>query len=207
MFSKFALSQLVSEAGASTKFADPVGILIAQVFSSPEFKYQGQYSMIDILLAKFHFIGPVAWGIYGKEGTSPGMRRIGWKLNKDKCFIRSTDHYDRMTGLGAGFASIALRNFENSKNPNPFPNSNYWRALANITNVPPNEVQPTHWVFLKAMVEGQEERILTFFGSAGVAALRKVLVDFPASAPEQTAYTRSITLLAEVMAKDKNIHL
>lgn len=206
MFSKFCLEQFMKEGAVSTKSADPIGILIAQVFSTPEFKYQGQYTMIDILIAKFHFLSPVAWGIWGVEGNTAGMRRMGWRV-KEGGNARASIFYDRMTGLGAGFASLALRNFENSKNPNPFPNSNYWRALGNIINVPPKDIQPTHLVFLKAMIEGQEERILTFFGSAGKAALRKALLDFPASVPEQTAYTRSLTLLAEIMAKEKNIHL
>jgi nucleoporin GLE1 len=206
IFSKCVIAQFVGEAGVSTKSADPVGILVAQVFSSPDFKYQRQFTMIDILLAKFRFVCPVLWGMYGDEKTVAGKKRIGW-MSSNGHFVLEQRHGERMTGLGAGFAAIGLRNFERSKDPNPFPNSNYWRSFADIINVPPKEIQPTHFIVLKAMIEGQEEKILTFFGDAGLMALRMALVEFPASAPEQSAACRAVALLPEILAKDKNIQL
>ena len=94
-------------------------------------------------------------------------------------FVRDQEHYDRNSGLGAGFAAMTLRDFSKSKNRNPAPNRIYWESLARILNTPAGEVQSTHCVVLKAMIAHSVPRVLSMFGGAGLAALRQALVYFP----------------------------
>lgn len=205
IFSKCVINQFVSEASAKTKAADPIGIVTAQIFSSEAFLYRG-VSMIDILICKFRKVCPVLWGVYGDERTAQGKLRIGWRRTKDGPFLTEQQHSERMTGLGAGFAAISLRNFERTPRlQNPFPNSNFWTCLANIVNVPPREAQPTHFLVLKSMMEVSVEKFLYFYGDLGMVALKKALVEFPASVPEQSAASRAVALLPDVLKRDKNL--
>jgi nucleoporin GLE1 len=208
IFSKAIISQFGGESGISTSAAEPAGVLVAQTFASPEYQIQG-HSLIDILLAKLHLSCPVLWGVYGDERTAEGRMRLGWR-REDGAFVSESRHHERVSGLGAGFASIALRNFSKSRFRNPFPPTNFWECLSNMLNVPPNDVQPTHLFVLKAMLENSAERFIQCYGTAAVAALRLALVDFPTTLPpkvQDTAGSKSITLLAEYLAREKNLRL
>lgn len=206
IFSKAVISQFGVEAGVSIKAAEPAGVLVAQIFSATEYQFKG-HSLIDILLAKFHFACPVLWGVYGDETTPQGRMRLGWRREGGE-FMSESRHHDRMSGLGAGFASIALRNFTKSRLRNPFPPINFWECLANILNVPPQYVRPMHLFILRAMLENSAERFIQFFGSAATAALHLAIVDFPASLPlklQNTASCNAILLLRDSLAEDKNL--
>ena len=133
--------------------------------------------------------------------------RLGWR-REDGAFVSESRHHERVSGLGAGFASIALRNFTKSRLRNPFPPNNFWECLANILNVPPNEVQPTHLFVLKAMLENSVERFIQFYGSAAIATLRLALVNFPVTLPprlQDTAGCKAIILLVDMLAREKNL--
>lgn len=206
IFSKAIISQFGGESGISISAAEPAGVLVAQIFASTEYQIKG-HSLIDILLAKLHLACPVLWGVYGDEGSPGGRIRLGWR-REDGAFVSETRHYERVSGLGAGFASIALRNFTKSRLRNPFPPTNFWECLSNILNVPPHEVQPTHLFVLKAMLENSAERFIQFYGSAAVTALRLALVNFPATLPpkvQDTAGSKAITLLVDMFAREKNL--
>lgn len=208
IFSKAIISQFGSESGISVKAAEPAGVLVAQIFATPDYHFKG-YSLIDILLAKLHFACPVLWGVYGDEKTMQGRLRLGWRKEDGK-FVSEGRQHERVSGLGAGFASIALRNFTKSRLKNPYPPYNFWECLANILNVPPADVQPTHLFVLKAMLENSVERFIQFFGSAAVAALRHALVVFPASLPpalQNTAASKAIVLLVDMLAREKNLRI
>ncbi len=112
-----------------------------------------------------------------------------------------------MTGLGAGFAALSLRDFKKSRYENPYPNVNYWQAMASIVNVPPQEVTQTHFVVLKAMTENYEEKFLRLFGSAALAALKKALVDFPRSVGQKSVAQSAISVLPDIIKKDKRLTL
>ena len=206
IFSKAIISQFGGESGISIKAAEPAGVLVAQMFSATEYQFKG-HSLIDILLAKLHFTCPVLWGVYGNEKTPQGRLRLGWR-REGGGFVSESRHHERVSGLGAGFASIALRNFTRSQLQNPFPPTNFWECLANILNVPPAEVQPTHLFVLKAMLENSAERFIQFYGSAAIAALRQALISFPASLPpklQDTAACKAIMLLVDMLAREKNL--
>ena len=208
MFSKSVISQFASESAVSPMSAEPVGVLVVQIFSNEEFFHHGR-TMIDILLAKFHLVCPVLWDIYGDEQTPVGKLRLGWRRQQGQ-FVADQTHAERMNGFGAGFAAIALRNFSKVRSKNPFPPTNYWECLANIVNVPPSEVELTHLYVLKTMVENSTSRFILFFDGAAIAALRHALVEFPArlrDGTRESAASKSINLLVESLHKDKNLSL
>jgi nucleoporin GLE1 len=176
-FAKKIISQFISESAVDPETADVIGILAVTVFARPQYLFNGQ-SLIDVLWAKYHKVCPVLFGITGNEKTKEGRMKLGWHVESG-AFVRDQEHYDRNSGLGAGFAAMGLRDFSKSKNSNPVPNRIYWESLARILNTPPQAVQSTHCVVLKAMIQNSVPRILTMFGGAGLAALRQALISFP----------------------------
>lgn len=205
VFAKAAISQFINEASAKPETADPVGVTVANVFSDPDFLWR-DVSLIDILLAKFRVVCPVLFGHSGNEKYEEGRRRLGWH-KEDGSWVPEQQHFDRMTGLGAGFASISLRNFRRSKKKNPFPPSNYWTAMARIVNTPAASISNTQAIVLKAMIQHYEGKFLEAYGTAGVAALRLALVDFPARCPARTPATESLQVLAQLLKKETGLNL
>ncbi|KAF3480179.1 uncharacterized protein GIQ15_05526 [Arthroderma uncinatum] len=205
ILAKSILAQLMAEAGVTTKCAEPLGVLTAQIFSMDVFCFQGQ-SMIDILLAKYRFLCPVLWGFYGDQTTDEGRTAIGWIREEGKgAFVSAQLHEERMAGLGAGYAAIALRNFAKSPRQNPYPNSYFWKTLSYIVNVPPTEVQDTHLVVLAAMLRYSAPRIVNFWGDMGVLALRQAIVQFPAGLPKKSTQRAMVEDLRDVLAREKRI--
>ncbi|KAI9149322.1 Nucleoporin GLE1 [Paramyrothecium foliicola] len=200
---KGIVNQYINECGANPKAADPIGVFAAQIFSMKEFHWRGQ-SLIDILMAKFRVVCPILFGLRGNDKMEKGRLALGWK--KDGSGWESEQsHNDRMTGLGAGYASLALRDFSKASKTNPYPPTNYWTALAGLVNTPQGEVSNTHFVVLRAMIEGYEQRFLTFYGNAGLAALRLALVEFPKKAPKDATAAGSLTALAEVLRSEAGL--
>jgi nucleoporin GLE1 len=207
ILAKAIISQFISEASVSPKSADPVGIMGSTMFAQEDFRWNG-FSLVDILIAKFHVVCPVLFGIYGDEATSEGKRRLGWtREEKTGHWVSGQRHFERMTGLGAGYAAIALRNFDNSRHENPFPPYHFWTTLASITNVPAAEVTSTHFAVLKAMIENNEQRILQFFGDGGIMALRAALIEFPRRVGFNSSAAKAVAILTDVLRKDKKIFL
>ncbi|KAI9711932.1 MAG: hypothetical protein M1828_001774 [Chrysothrix sp. TS-e1954] len=206
IFSKAIIAQFVDEAGVNTKTADPPGVVAISIFAHKDFQCQ-EVSLIDILLAKYHAHCPLLWGIYGSEGTEQGRARLGWK-REDGNWVSEQRHHERMTGLGAGFAALSLRDFSKSKSANPYPHTNYWKAMANIINTPPQSITQSHLVALKAMLENPVAvtRFVGFYGQAAVAALRKAVVDYPNSAPSSAARS-ALSTMPDVIKKGARITL
>lgn len=223
VFSKAIINAFVGECAVNSKAAEPVGTLVAQIFSMPELQFARNVnphrpvtvSLISVLMCKFHASAPALFGIYGPESTAAGRLRIGWRLEKlsndKKAFVGENKHYDRLTGLGVGYASIALRNFSKAKVQNPWPPVHYWSSLAHIVNTPPSEVQTSHLILLKSMLENNAiDRFLLFFGAAGIAALRQAVVEFPRSLPrelQEKPVSKALTLMVESWKKEKHFSL
>ena len=205
VFSKAIISQFLAEASLDPKQADPIGTIASHIFATKDFLWN-EVSLIDILLAKFHLVCPVLFGISGSEATSEGKTKLGWwREEKSGPFVPEQTHNDRMCGLGAGFAALSLRNYEKSKLTNPYPAVNYWRSLSYIINVPPSERSGTHCVVLKAMIENFEEKFLTFFGDAALIALRYSVLEFPRGLTGMGP--RALSGLVDTMRRDKKIRL
>lgn len=208
IFTKAVVAQFIDEAGVNPKAADPVGIVASHVFAMPDFHWNG-LSLIDILVAKLHIVAPALFGIYGPETTPEGKMRLGWwreESRNEGSFVPAQRHYERMTGIGAGYAALSLRNYEKVKPDNPFPERNFWDVYARIVNVAPDRITPTHFVLLKALIEDSETRFIGFFGGAAVAALKLAIVDLPRKCQPSIA-SKSLAGLADVLRKDKNLIL
>ncbi|KAH0169397.1 GLE1-domain-containing protein, partial [Aureobasidium melanogenum] len=198
LISKLVINQFCSDNIATI---DALAIVLVTVFSKPEYLHNGATSLIDILLAKYHVVCPVLFGIYGNEETDQGKKRVGWWD-----YVSLEDHKKRMAGLATGYGCLSLRDFSKSKSNNPFPPSNYWRALSYFANTPPAHLQPTHWLVLKGLVDTHIEKFLKFYGQAGLAALRKVLVELPKDAPNNPAKD-SVVVLPEMLRKTRCLTL
>ena len=208
IFAKALIAQFINEASIVSTAADPIGVVGSQIFASSEFRWNS-LSLVDILIAKYHFVCPVLFGIYGNEETNQGRYRSGWiKENKgSEHWISEQKHFERMTGLGSGYAAISLRNYDKSRLQNPYPVHNFWRSLAAIINTSPQEASSTHFTVLKALIENNETRILDFFGNAGRLALKKALIDFPRESDSKSVSAKSIAMLPDIWRKDKKLFL
>lgn len=197
---KAIINQFISECGTNPQAADPIGVFTAHIFSHKEFQWRGQ-SLIDILMAKLRIVCPALFGVRGNDKTERGRMALGWKKDGPS-WISDQTHNDRMTGLGAGFASLSLRDFSKSTKANPYPPIHYWRALASIINTPANETSNTQYIVLRAMIMGHEQRILNFYGNAGIAALRLALVEFPKRAPKGAMAADTLLGMAEILRQN-----
>ena len=112
-----------------------------------------------------------------------------------------------MTGMGAGYASISLRDFSKASMRNPWPPTNYWQTMASITSTPPEQMSSTQFIVLKAMIENYEQRFLSFFGSCAKAALKVAVVEFPAKSTETNAAVSSLKVLADKWRRDTGLDL
>ena len=201
IFAKTLINQWAREASARPETADSPGIVASSIFASDAFFIQG-HSLLNILLAKFHKACPILFGIHGDEKTNAGRARLGWRQERDdedapKHWIREQAHHERMTGLAAGYASIALRDYAKARNiVNPYPTENYWRAMARIVNTPGNEITQSHLIALKALIEHSAERFAKMYRQAARVALRTALLEFPKRAPDSAAKTGLATLPA-----------
>ncbi|KAJ0164946.1 Nucleoporin GLE1 [Colletotrichum tanaceti] len=205
ILAKAIIQQFANEGGANPKSAEPVGIVTAQIFSNKDYQWRGG-SMIDILIAKFRVACPVLFGSRGSDKTENGRRAIGWKKENGN-WIPEQSHNDRMTGLGAGFAAIALRDFSKASKTNPYPPTNYWKAMAQIVNSPPQLVSNTQYIVLKSMIDGHEQRFINFYGNAAIAALRMALVEFPKKAPPGATAAQALQVLADVLRRDSGLEV
>lgn len=202
---KDMIKQFDGECGPMPDKADPIGVNAVQVFSTREFLWRGK-SLIDIMMAKFRIACPVLFGIRGNDKMEQGRLRVGWR-RPDGQWEPEQQHFERMSGLGVGYASIALRDFSKAKTSNPYPPSNYWTSLARIVNTPPAEISDTQCVVLRAMIHLYEEKFISFYGNQAIAALRKALVDFPEKAGRKTPAVTGLTVLASLYQKDLGLDL
>ena len=206
IFAKAMIAQFINEVGVKPIIADNLGTVASHIFAIDNFRWKG-ISLIDVLIAKFHVVCPVLFGIYGNERILEGKRRLGWwREEGGGAFVPEQRHFERMTGLGAGFAGISLKNYEKARAQNPYPDRHYWTSFAHIVNVPPQEITETHFVVLKAMIENFESKFLHFFGDAAIAALRLGLIELPRGSPPSVA-AKSLAGLVDVLKRDKKLIL
>lgn len=211
IFAKAVISQWASEGSAKIEAADPPGILATYIFAVDDTKIQGQ-PLIDILVAKVHKVCPLVFGIYGNDQTAKGRERLGWQREEDPRTGQKTQwtteqrHNERMFGLGAGYASISLRDFSKAPMANPYPPVNYWRAIAQIVNTPAADITQSHLIVLKGLIENSVERFARFFRKAAQVALRTALIDFPEKAPQSPAKV-GLTSLPEILSRNHGINL
>jgi nucleoporin GLE1 len=179
MFAKFILAQFISEAGKDDgKILQEIGLIAASIFADPVYTWNG-IPLVDLMLAKYHRVCPVLFGIYGREDTVRGRERLGW-LSVDGKSRSTNDHHQRMLGLSSGFAALTLRAF---KNHPAIPMSAYWRAVAVVVDTPPADLTTTHMVVLKGLLRDYAAKFIEFYGGTALALLRASVIEVPKRAP------------------------
>lgn len=182
-----------------------VGISVAFIFGHNNLRWNGE-SFIDIFLAKYHRMCPVLFGIYGPENTRAGRDRIGWGTEGES-YIETSIHQEEMMGLAMGWSAVTLRDFKTSVSAkNSLPAYHFWASVANIVNVPPKEVQETHLIVLKNILEHYADKFVKFYGQAAMVALRRAIIEFPGPLKESTARS-GLILLREIFVKKYGIRL
>lgn len=206
IFTKAVVSQLVTEAGVKLEYAEPVGVVVAQIFSAEQHSFRG-HAFSDIFWAKYRATCPALWGFSGNENTEAGRIALGWRRTDDGGpFIDEIEHRQRMFGLGSGFAAVTLRNFGKTTRKNPFPNHIFWRAVATMVSITPDDLQDTHFYVLFGMLRFSAERVIGFWGQAGMALLRAAIVNIPKEATrKQGGAISQLKVLRGLYATEKSI--
>lgn len=200
MLAKMAVKKFIEECSSDPSKADNVGLLVTVIFAMPEFQWRGG-SMIDILTAKLRHDIPVLFGIRGSEQTEEGRVRLGWRRNGSE-WIDVHTHNQRMTGLAAGFSSIALRDFSKStKMVNPYKPEHWWSAVTAIIETPVEETSDTQFTALKYMIEGWEAKIFCMWGDKGMAQIYNSIKHFPELQESKTAAVLAINAMWDTLAK------
>lgn len=187
--SKIVIRQYVGEAGISPEKAEAVGLLIATIFGQRAFQWNGTTYLIDILLAKYHLRCPALFGVN--------------KFPKDP---ESTlqQHLESITGLGAGYAALTLRDFSKSQAKNPMPVSMLWNALASIINTPPTQITDEHFTVLKGLLHPDYVRkFIRFYGDMAIALLRQGIIGFTEGKTSSSA--QALKSLSLVLGRDLDI--
>lgn len=203
IFAKAIINQMSSEVAVNPRIAEPIGVLAHTIITSPEYLWRGK-PFVDIIMAKLYVSLPVVFGIRGNEATQEGRARLGWKRS-DGEWISEGDHYDRMRGLGAGYAALCLRNYTRSKRENPWPPFHYWNSMALLLATPPGERSATPTLVLTAMIDGFEEKFLEFYGDMAIAALRAALITFPRESTDQNPAIKTLMVLGERLKRDMGL--
>ena len=207
---KAIIAQCNQEVSVNPVAADPIGVFVATIFSNTPLLWRGE-SLIDILMSKFRMSCPALFGLRGNDKTEQGRVRLGWKRDKDtNSWWDDEQHTARMAGIAAGYAAISLRDFSRTNFKNPWPPSKYWMTMASICNTPADEISKTQLTVLKAIITSNEARFLGFYGTAGKAALKLALIDFPARANSEgrvNVAADSLRTVASVLEKDYNLVL
>ena len=135
---------------------------------------------------------------------------MGWRL-EEGALIPESRQLDRLTGLGAGYAAIALRNFSRTaRSTSPLPPRHFWASMAGLVDTSVANVSVQHLVLMKSMLENGWDRVIMFWGSNGVAALREACVYWPARLPQElkaSSHAKSLGLMVETWERENHFTL
>ena len=213
-FSKNVLRQQVAEGVVDEYSAAPLADLAATIFARPQYHFNGQ-TLMDVYWAKHHFLCPALYGATGDEKTRGGRLKVGWTMSGSEGdqFITENEHHSRQAGLAQHFAAITLRDYSKSAFDSPAPPRMYWEILARFLNTPARDLQPTHFVILKAVIDNYVPRIMHQFGGAGLALLRQALVVFPRDKGikdkngEPISFVRAVSALPDILQHSLHLKL
>ncbi|CAK3891648.1 hypothetical protein DOTSEDRAFT_68124 [Lecanosticta acicola] len=167
--------------------ADHVGNMAVQVFATPKYWAEGNYTFIDILWAKFHKKLPLLFGVRGGQ--------------QDELIIP----------WASCFASITLRDFRNSRAlpKNPAPARLYWEALARILNTPTERQTLIHYQIIQGLLHQTAiPRFIAFYGQIGILTLKHALFEFPKTAPANKGAQREANAIRNLaVVFDNDLHL
>ncbi|PSN72896.1 hypothetical protein BS50DRAFT_172466 [Corynespora cassiicola Philippines] len=188
-FVKALLKQFEKEAANDDGLIiQEIGLIAASLLTDSRYFWNG-VSMTDLVLAKYHKLNPILFGIRGTMSTAQGRQRLGW-LHIDKADPTPNSYAQRMRGLSAGYASLSLRQFTGK--PPAIPVSEYWRAVARVCNTPTNLLTAGHFAVLQGLIQHSVKKFITFYGVSAKAALRRAVYDLPARAPQDVSESANL---------------
>jgi nucleoporin GLE1 len=204
MLTKSAIAQM-SAASRQTAFnaVDYYGVILSWIASNSDFRLHGN-SFADVIIAKFHHSCPPLFGIFGPENTTAGRQRLGWKPE-----LNAQEHFDQVNTLAIGWAALTMRDYSKLRSQglhSAIPQWHYWRSLAGIINVPPNQLTKTHAIALKGLVDSYAHLFIKFYGQAAKVALHRAIVELPALAPESAGFD-AVRVLRDTVGKKYQLTL
>lgn len=203
MFEKLLLKQFEKEASNEDgRIIQELGLIAASLFADQKYMWKG-ISLVDILLAKMHYICPIMFGVRGSMNTVEGQKRLGW-MHIDKQPPTGEIYMQRIRGMSAGFAAMSLRAF---KTVPALPMSEYWRVLVHVCNTPPQDLYPGHFAILNGLMRDFYKKFLGFYGVQARGVLRRAVIDVPARAPERCKDAAGIISVFREQWKKENISL
>ena len=201
MLAKMTVKKFIEECSSDTSKADNVGLLVSSIFAMPEFQYRGE-SLYTILAAKICHDCPVLYGVRGSEKTEEGRTRLGWRRYKEGGWVDVQTHNQRMTGLAAGFSSIALRDYSRSTTmKTPCPPDSWWNTVAAVVDTPVEEASDTQLTVLKYVIDGWEDKIFCLWGDLGLLQLSTSIRLFPGQMTSRSGAVLAIDGMWETLVK------
>jgi nucleoporin GLE1 len=181
-FEKSIIQQWNQEAASEDhSIIQELGILAASLYQDKKYQWKGTVPMTDTLFAKLHRVCPMMFGISGNTTTKQGLARLG--LDKYGGSDNNLNAYLQMaTGVGAGFASVCLRQFNTVP---AVPMAEYWRAVASICNTPSDALYPGHLMCLRGLLRDFIKQFLFHYGAPAKAVVRRATRTLPARAPAE----------------------
>ena len=200
-FEKSLLKQFEKEAASEDgRTIQEIGLIAASLLSDQRYMWRG-VPLSDIVLAKFHRICPILFGVRGTMQTAQGQARLGWRPI-DKNPPTAESYSQRLRGLGAGYAAMSLRSF-NGKAP-AIPMSEYWRAIVSLCNTPSDAVWPGHFALISGLVRDYYKKFLACYGVPARGVLRRAVLELPARAPAHSKDAAgTVSVLAEGWKKER----
>ncbi|KAF1956081.1 hypothetical protein CC80DRAFT_492375 [Byssothecium circinans] len=178
-FGKSVIAQWKSEAANQDSVVpQEIGLLTSSLYADKRYMCNGTIPMVDLMLAKLHRKCPMLFGIRGNTTTTQGLVRLGLDKYRDD----ENEYAQLMTGIGAGFASITLRQF--ARTTPVFDMAEYWRAVVNIINTPASEIYPGHLFALQGLLREFAPKFITYYGAPARAILKRATKTFPDRAPK-----------------------
>lgn len=186
-FVKFAIKQFEQEAANEDgRIIAELGAIVASLMIDPNFVWNN-VPMTDLLLAKFHRVCPILFGIRGNMETKEGQVRLGMLPVGGEAPAVNV-YNQRMLGLAAGYAALSLRVVEKPA----IPASEYWRALAFLCNTPSASLYGGHFMVIKGLLKDYAKKFITMYGRAGRAMILRATVTLPARAPANVVSTANL---------------
>lgn len=171
------IDQLEAEASVEAVKANPIGICLVSTLARANNLANG-HSFLDIILARLWKHNPIIRGELGPDNSENDLKRLGYRKSAEGNWETHEDYSNRMSGLCAGYAAIASRNFTKTKMINPHPLSNIWFLFAYYCNANPDSLTNTHYFCIKTMLEISIRTMCQIYAQQGIKLVSLLIGPF-----------------------------
>lgn len=196
---KMVVDQFEAESAVSSNTATPIGICISSALARPNTGANG-HSFLDIILARLWKHNAILRGelapVNPAAPNESELVRLGYRRDDSGAWEKEEDYGNRLSGLCAGYASIASRNFTKVSLKNPHPMANLWFLFAHYMNSPIERLSNTHFFCLKTMLELSHKSLMQIYAQQGVKMVCALVGPF-AEAGERIGRSGAVSLKAQ----------